>query len=653
MLAITTLLLCLGAGPDDLRCLTDESDPSGEKVFYSHLQQQAYTALDRRDKAFEDLTTAASIEARQKEMRAFFIQQLGGFPDVTPLKAEVVGKIDCDGYHIEKVIYSSQPFHRVTANLYLPDGAKNCPGVVVASGHSRTGKTADYNQRFALAMVQNGIAALVYDPIGQGERSQMLDEKGEPQFGSTTSEHFLMGVGSILVGTNTARYRVWDAMSSINYLASREEIDHERIGFTGCSGGGTLTSYVMALDGRVKCAAPSCYLTTFRRLVETIGPQDSEQNIFGQIEFGMDHPDYVLMTAPRPVIISATTSDFFDISGTWANYRQAKRLYTRLGVPEQVGLVEGDGKHGVPLKNLTAITRWMRRWLLDKDDAIELGELKTLPPADLLCTDKGQVLLSLDREKTVFELNQDRNKQFAQDRERLWENEAAALNKVREISRVPTLDKVAKLTMKKRGRVQRDGYHIDKLVLYTDDGFPIPTLTYHPEDPAEEVYLYLHEEGKHTDGTKDGPIEKLVDEGYVVVAVDLAGMGETATGNRDKLLGDWKTYYLNYLLGKSFVGVRTEQAIACAQWASNYETKKPRTVHLVGVGAATIPALHAAALEQDLIATTTLRKQAPSWTDVVNSPAAAGQLDNAIHGALRFYDTTDLAKAIEKTLTVE
>ncbi|MFT5526559.1 MAG: hypothetical protein ACI9HK_004536, partial [Pirellulaceae bacterium] len=409
MFAITTLLLCLGAGPEELHCLTDESDPQGEKVFYSHLQQQAYSALDRRDASFEKLTTPELIEARQKELRAFFIKQLGGFPDSTPLNPQVVGKLDGDGYHIENVIYSSQPFHRITANLYLPHGAKKCPGVVVASGHSRTGKTADYNQRFAIALAKHGIAALVYDPIGQGERSQLLNAKGEPQFGSTTSEHFLMGVGSILVGTNTARHRVWDGMRSIDYLASREEIDPERIGFTGCSGGGTLTSYVMALDDRVKCAAPACYLTTFRRLVETIGPQDSEQNIFGQIEFGMDHPDYVLMTAPRPVIISATTSDFFDISGTWANYRQAKRLYTRLGVPEHVGLVEADGNHGVQPVNLTAITRWMRRWLLDKDDAIELGELKTHSSADLLCTEKGQVLLSLEGEKSVFELNKDDN----------------------------------------------------------------------------------------------------------------------------------------------------------------------------------------------------------------------------------------------------
>ena len=123
----------------------------------------------------------------------------------------------------------------------------------------------------------------------------------------------------------------------------------------------------MALDDRVKCAAPSCYLTTFRRLIETIGPQDAEQNIFGQIQLGIDHPDYVLLRAPRPTLISSTTGDFFNIQGSWENYRQAKRIYGRLGFPERVDLVEVEGGHGVHPQNLATIAQWMKRWLLGRD----------------------------------------------------------------------------------------------------------------------------------------------------------------------------------------------------------------------------------------------------------------------------------------------
>ena len=76
---------------------------------------------------------------------------------------------------------------------YRPDGEGPFPGVIVSSGHSRTGKTADYNQRFGLALVKHGIAALVYDPIGQGERSQILTAEGKPQFIRANAEVRIYG----------------------------------------------------------------------------------------------------------------------------------------------------------------------------------------------------------------------------------------------------------------------------------------------------------------------------------------------------------------------------------------------------------------------------------------------------------------------------
>ena len=100
-----------------------------------------------------------------------------------------------------------------------------------------------------------------------------------------------------------------------------------------------------------RLAAPSCYVTSLRRLLETIGPQDAEQNIHGQIAFGMDHADYLLMRAPRPTLILAATHDFFDIQGTWDAYRQAERFYTKLGHGERVALVETDTKHGYPRRS--------------------------------------------------------------------------------------------------------------------------------------------------------------------------------------------------------------------------------------------------------------------------------------------------------------
>ncbi|MDX1943925.1 MAG: acetylxylan esterase [Pirellulaceae bacterium] len=637
-----------GADAEDLTCLKPAAgEPAAATLFHADLQRQAYAALDKRQAAYEQLKTPEEIAAYQKSLREVMIRQLGGFPAKTPLNGQVVGKIEADAYVIEKVIFESQPQHRVTANLYLPKQAGPHPVVLVSSGHSRTAKAAEYNQRISIALARQGVAAFCYDPIGQGERSQILTKEGQPQFTGTTTEHYLVGVGSILVGTNTARYRVWDAMRAIDYVASRPEIDPQRIGFTGCSGGGTLTSYVMALDERVSVAAPACYLTTFRRLLETLGPQDAEQNIFGQLTAGIDQPDYVLLRAPRPTLISSTTGDFFDIGGSWDNYRQSKRIYARLGYPERVDLVEAEGGHGVQPANLLAITRWMRRWLLNKDDAITIEPIVTRTEAELRCTDKGQVLL-LQGERSVFDLNVEIEQGLAAKRREFSANTppTEALEAVRKTIGLRPVAELGKPRMVEAGRVDREGYHIDKFVLHTAAGVPLPGLTYHPKAVTGETYLYLHEDGKTGDGQIGGPIEKLVLAGSVVVAVDLRGTGETAATKPDPILGDAKGYYLAYLLGQSIVGLHTEDVLAAAMFVANYKTKTPREVHVIAVGRPGIAALHAAALAPDQIASLALRDSLPAWSPVVGQLIPARQLTSTVHGALRVYDLPDLARSL-------
>ncbi len=642
--AIACIVGCQ-AHATELQCLTDAQRSNSQ--LYAQLQQEAYSALERRAENYEQLKTADQIQAYQEKLRAFFVKQLGGFPARSPLNPRTVGTIQADGYRIERVIFDSQPHHHITANFYLPDGPGPVPGVAVSSGHSRTGKTADYNQRFGIMLAKQGMAALCFDPIGQGERSQILNEKGQPQFLGTTTEHFLIGVGSILVGRNTARYRVWDAMRAIDYLASRQEVDPQRIGFTGCSGGGTVTSFVMALDDRVTCAAPACYLTTFRSLLETIGPQDAEQNIFGQIAFGLDHPDYVLLRAPRPTLISSTTDDFFSIEGAWENYRQAKRIYARLGYPERVDLVEVEGKHGVHPQNLATIAHWMQRWLLGRDEPVATVELTARPPSELLCTDSGQVL-TLPDERSVFDLNADRAAELAESRrsQQTSTPHDALVTQIRQRLGVRPNAERKPPAFEDLGRVKREKFHIDKLILRTDSGIPLPALTFHPPAPVDDAYLYLHSDGKLGDTEPDGPVEQLVDDGYAVVTVDLRGQGETAIGSRDRLLTDWKTYYLSYLLGKPLIGGRVEDALAAADFVAYYQKQRtdPRKVHLVGVGHAGIVALHAAALQPELFASVTLRDTPRDWAGIVQQTTPAGQLDSTVHGALEVYDLPDLVR---------
>jgi cephalosporin-C deacetylase-like acetyl esterase len=474
----------------------------------------------------------------------------------------------------------------------------------------------------------------------------------------------MVGVGSILLGRSAATFRVWDGMRGIDYLRSRPDIDAQRIGCTGNSGGGCLTSYLMALDQRIDCAAPSCYLTSFRRLMETLGPADAEQNIHGQIAHGMGHTDYVLMRAPKPTLICAATEDFMDISGSWFNFRQSKRFYTRLGYAERVDLIEADAKHGFSTHLRVGATRWMRRWLLGRDDAVTEPDFPVLSDKECLCAPEGEAMF-LPGARSTFDLNDELAAELAAARRRFWRetDTRVALDEVRRITGIRRAEELPKLRWMKTGVVQRTGYVVDKLILRPEAGIWLPALAFAPQDVRRDAYLYVHGEGKRADAAPGGPIEKLVQDGYLVLAVDVRGTGETANRSPNQrhtgpyvgaLLDDVN---IAYELGASYLAMRAEDVLACARFLAAYRSPDgPRRVHLVGIGDVGPAALHAAALEPQLFASLTLRECLLSWSDVVAArPPDNALLINVVHGALRRYDLSDLLAAIppEKRVVID
>lgn len=644
------------AGTEDLKVLPADVDgvaPQG--MMHAYLMRGVHEALDRREAECEKLKTPQQLTARQQWVREFFVGALGGLPARTPLNARVVGRESRDGYRVEKVIFESQPRHYVTAILYLPDAGPPYPGVLVPCGHSANGKAMGAYQRVCILLAKNGLAAFCYDPIDQGERYQLLDAGGKPLVGGTTA-HCLVGVGSTLLGRNTATYRVWDGMRAIDYLQSRKEIDPSRIGCTGNSGGGTLTSYLMALDERIQCAAPSCYLTSLRRLCETIGPQDAEQNIHGQIAHGMDHADYAIARAAKPTLICAATGDFFDIRGTWDSFRQAKRFYATLGFAERVDLVEIDAKHGFSTPLRVATVRWMRRWLLGADDAITEPQFSVATDDQLRCTPGGQVML-LQGARSTYDLNVELEEDLAKRRRDFWRktDRPAALEQVRRIAGIRKLDDLPEPKCRRVGTVEKEAYRVDKLILEPEAGIWLPALAFVPARRSGEACLYLHAKGKQAAAAADSPVHDLVKKGDLVLAVDLRGLGETAGAQPGKrgiphyVGGDWKDLYLAYLLGRSYLAMRTEDILVCARFLAGYKAaEKPNRVHLVSIGKVGPAAVHAGALEPQLFASISLRNCLVSWSNVVRSPMAVDQLDNVVHGALKTYDLPDLLRTLPK-----
>lgn len=636
-------------GQEDLTVLKPRADGvPPAKQLYSYLQGEAQKHFDSRRQAIAALKTPADVQRRQQELHARFLAALGELPEKTPLNPKVTGREQRDGYRIEKVVYESRPNHHVTAILYLPDGKPPYPGVLVPCGHSSNGKAAEPYQRACILLAKNGLAVLCYDPIGQGERFQLLDAQGKPAIPGGTSEHTMVGIGSLLVGRSTAGYRVWDGIRSIDYLASRPEVDPKRIGCTGNSGGGTLTAYLMALDDRIAVAAPSCYITSLERLLATIGPQDAEQNITGQVAFGMEHSDYVTMRAPKPTLLCVGSQDFFDIQGAWTTFREAKLLYGLLGHGERVDLFEFNDKHGFSKPRREAAMRWMRRWLLAKDDAPVENEFAIAKDPEIQCTRTGQVLEDY-KGKSVFSLNAERDRQLAEQRAKVQ----ASRGKTEFLIEVQQRIHLGAVQPAKRQVVgsplQRDGMRIEKCLYTTEPGVVLPALEFvaSKAGPSPQVVLYVHGGGKAVDAAPGGPIEKLAQSGARVIAVDLRGFGELAAAkpapNRPSFFGsDSREAFLGLLLNRPLLGQRVQDMHAVIR---SLVAGGGNPVEIIGVGAAGPIALHAAALSPD-VGRLTLDGSLISWSAVVQMPVTYNQLTNVVPNVLQVYDLPDLAAYI-------
>jgi cephalosporin-C deacetylase-like acetyl esterase len=626
---------------EDLRALDPGSAPAPGQMLHAFLLKEAQKLFDARRKTVAAIKTPTDLERRQKELKARFLAALGGFPEKAPLNARVVGQLRGDGFHVEKVIYESRPSHHVTALLYLPEGKGPFPGVLVPCGHSVNGKAADLYQRACILMAKNGLAVLCYDPIGQGERVQILDSSGKPALAGSTTEHTMVGVGALLVGRCTASYRIWDGIRSLDYLASRPEVDAKRLGCTGNSGGGTMTAYLMALDDRIVAAAPSCYLTSLERLFATIGPQDAEQNIPGQVAFGMEHADYLTMRAPRPTLLCVAKYDFFDEAGAWASFREATGLYGLLEHGERIALFEYPDKHGFSKPRRQAAMRWMRRWLLKKDDAPVEIEGPLFSDKELQCTKTGQVLIDFS-DKSVVDFNAKAARELAAQRGR--KNAKLPAGELRdEVRRLLALPKPGKVRVTPSAQA---GSRVTKLTFETEPGIRIPGLLFTPAKASRftRVTIYLDGAGMAAAARPHGPVEKLVAAGKPVLTLDLRGMGETAPTDRRgesvKYFGpDWREAFLAQHLSRPLLGQRVHDLLAVV---NHLHINGKTDLHVVAVGTAAPAALHAAALEPR-IKSLTVDRCIVSWSAVATATINMDQLTNIVPGALAVYDLPELA----------
>src|SRR5690625_2833858 len=393
---------------DDLQAIRGTSPNNSWAAFsnasnalYHYLTKQAFELMDQRAESIAGLQGLSDWQQRQDEVRKTLADIMGPFPEKTPLNAEVLRTVEKEDYIVEHIVYESQPNFYVTSSLFIPKEVKSPkPAILFTSGHSNRAYRRAIYQVPIINLVKKGFIVFAIDPVGQGERLQYYDSgSGQSIVGSATREHSYAGAQAFITGNPLARYMTWDGIRAVDYLLNRPEVDPERIGIHGLSGGGTQAAYIAAFDERIVASAPTGYITNFRRLLQSIGPQDAEQNFYGGIAAGIDHADLLEIRAPKPSLILATTEDFFSIQGARETAREVENIYKVYGKSDNFGMVEDGGGHGYTKKNREAMYSFFQQHL-DNPGSSEDLDVETLSAEEIQVTETGQVSTSRSEEHT-------------------------------------------------------------------------------------------------------------------------------------------------------------------------------------------------------------------------------------------------------------
>ncbi len=546
---------------------------------YHHLTGQAFGMLRARTDTIGRIMSAGDWQIRQADIRQRFNRIIGPFPPKTDLNPQVLRKISKDGFTVEHIVFESQPGYFVTSSLYLPSGLKRnekLPAIIYCSGHSAEGYRSDVYQHVILNLVKKRFIVFAYDPPGQGERLEYFDSaKGASVIGGPTREHSYPGAQAFLTGSSQAMYMIWDGIRAVDYLLTRKEVDQQRIGITGRSGGGTQSAYIAAFDERIYAAAPENYLTNYTRLLQSIGPQDAEQNMPGIIAAGLDHSDLLLVRAPKPALMITTTGDMFSIQGAMETEAEVQRVYDILGKPDNFSRAEDDAGHASTLSNREAMYRFFQTHLNNPGNPHD-EETESLTKEELQVTPAGQVSTSYGSE-SVYSLNLKTAMMLEQKTNDLKAGMGFYHNVTSDARKLsgfidPGIPEEAVFT----GRIIRKGYTIEKYFIKGEGNYCVPFLWFKPLTPSSSYLLGIHPSGKGALSLAGGLNEKIVLSGINVIAPDLPGIGEMGNGS---LKGDaWfegvshNLWYASLIIGRSIVAVQAGDLIKIMGWIKNLDT---------------------------------------------------------------------------------
>lgn len=626
------------------------------RMVQEYFVQQVRMVEQAAEKARRELQTKDDAERYVQSVRRKCLESFGPFPEKTPLGAKITGVVERDAYRIEKVIFESRPGFLVTGNLYVPKGGGlPRPGVIGTCGHSANGKAAEAYQSFAQALARMGYVVLIYDPLGQGERTLYPQWKAKPGNGLGVREHLVCGNQQFLVGEFVGSWRAWDGIRALDYLLTRTEVDPKHVGVTGNSGGGTMTTWLCGVESRWTMAAPACFVTTFRRNMENELPADTEQCPPRALTLGLDHSDFLAAMAPKPVIILAKEKDYFDVRGSMEAYARLKRLYGLLGAEENIGLAVGPTPHGYTQENREAMYRWFNR-VTKISDAQTEPKLTIEKDEALWCTPNGRV--GEIGSRSVFSFTKARSMELGKDRRGEGRQ---LLQAVVECLRLPPgkPDTPDHRNLRPLGARRYPKKYCSVYAVETEPGIQAlvsllgsESHVSRPPQGVARAVLYVSHHSADVEMRDEPLVSELVqaEPEAAFYACDVRGIGESRpdTCGKDTFLDPYGSDYFyaihSLMLDRPYLGQKTHDLLQVLQWLQGQGC---REVHLAAKGWGTLPAVFAALLSP-LVVQVTLKNALTSWSAIAQSEEYSWPLSALLPGVLARFDLPDCYRALQE-----
>ena len=618
------------------------------KCFPDAIRMLAAEAYTRRTAQIRKLTSAAAIHERRRWARETFWKIAGGMPSRTPLNTRTTGSFEREKYRVEKLVYQSRPDEWISGNLYIPkNGSGPFPGVLFHMGHTNNGKGGDTYQRCCQGLVQLGFLVLAFDPMGQGERIDYPGPDGSSRLPSADEEHTKAGMQMLLIGETATGMQTWDAVRSLDVLASHPLVDPKRLASTGQSGGATVTMMLAAVDDRLSCAAVSSGNTENFACANFHPPgstDDAEQNLVGSAPLGFDRWDMLWPIAPKPLLILTSAKDSF---GTYSpnyedngleEYGRLEAAYRLLGKSDHLQRFESPLPHGLSYVLRLEIYRWLTRWLEDGRKIEQEPPVAPEPERNLWATESGNVARDLGS-KTPFQSSREKARAIktpsnpADLPRLLGMGPMPNRSRMRELSRVPSRDcDILAVEVPSAQRVW------------------IPAWIFVPKQPVRRLLIIVEPGGRNSAWQEGGLYQRLASQGTVVCAPDLRGIGDLRpeysagapayTGEREN---EESYAWASLMLGRSLLGQRVTDLLAVIEALSAREWGG--TPLLAARGRLTVPALCAAFLSSK-ISGLYLTGHLISWRSLVETEMYDHPFANFVPNILRSTDLPELAAAI-------